>query len=101
MVNVQPTGGYGGAKPEGPVQCKLVKSAATVVLTTVPTYWGQSEPVGVGLYLSSSLFSTYYFYEGYTTTNNWPTHDPCGTNQANQLTMVANPYGQIWVRRHP
>jgi len=100
-VKCQPNGGSIVAKTEGTVTCQLVKAVATVCTTTVPTYWGQSDPAGVGLYLSSSQYATYYYYEGYTTTNNWPTHDPCGTNQPNQLTNVANPHGQLWVRRRP
>jgi hypothetical protein len=98
-VKCQPGGGSIVTKTEGTVTCQMVKVVAATCTTTVPAYWGQSDPAGVGFYLSSSLFSTYYFYEGYTTTNNWPTHDPCGTNQANQLNNVANPHGQLWIRR--
>jgi len=98
-VKCQPNGGSIVAKTEGAVTCQLVKPVATACTTTVPAYWGQSDPAGVGLYLNSSLFATYYYYEGYTTTGNWPTHDPCGTNLPNQLTNVTNPHGQLWVRR--
>ena len=100
-VKCQPNGGSVVSKTEGPVTCQLVKAVAMTCPTTVPAYWGQSDPAGVGFYLSSSLYSTYYFYEGYTTTNNWPTHDPCGTNQANQVVNVMDPRGQLWVRRRP
>jgi hypothetical protein len=79
----------------------MVKVVVTgVCTTTVPSYWGQSDAAGVGFYTTStSLLSTYYFYEGLTQTTNWPTHDPCGSNGANQKDGVANPHGQLWIRR--
>jgi hypothetical protein len=100
-VKCQPAGGSIVTKTEGAVTCQMVKVVAASCTTTVPAYWGESDPAGVGFYLSSSLYATYYFYEGYTTTNNWPTHDPCGMNQANQLNNVSNPHGQLWIRRRP
>ncbi|CAH3136643.1 unnamed protein product [Pocillopora meandrina] len=30
--------------------------------------------------------------------SHWPTHDPCGTNRANQLKNVPNPHGNIFIR---
>jgi hypothetical protein len=99
-VKCQPGTGSVVTKTEGTVTCQMVKVVVTgVCTTTVPSYWGQSDPAGVGFYTSSSLLSTYYFYEGFTQTANWPTHDPCGTNAANQKDGVANPHGQLWVRR--
>ena len=48
-----------------------------------------------GPYLSSS--SIYYYFDG-STSGSWPTHDPCGKTQANQLKGVVNPHGNIFVR---
>ncbi|MEO8550942.1 MAG: fibrinogen-like YCDxxxxGGGW domain-containing protein [Kofleriaceae bacterium] len=100
-VKCQPGAGSVVTKTEGSLTCQMVKVVVTgVCTTTVPSYWGQSDPAGVGFYTSStSLLSTYYFYEGLTATNNWPTHDPCGTNAANQKDGVPNPHGQLWIRR--
>ena len=39
----------------------------------------------------------YYYWVG-DTTNHWPTHDPCGTNQPNQLASIPNPGGQVYLR---
>jgi len=101
-VKCQPANGSIVTKTEGTITCQMVKVVVTgVCTTTVPSYWGQSDPAGVGFYTSSGLLSTYYFYEGYTTTANWPTHDPCGGNGANQLDNVTNPHGQLWLRRRP
>lgn len=98
-VKCQPGTGSIVTKTEGSITCQMVKTVPNICLTTVPAYWGQSDPAGVGFYLSQDLLATYYFYEGYTTTTNWPTHDPCGTNQANQINNAANPHGQLWIRQ--
>jgi hypothetical protein len=97
-VKCQPGTGSVVTKTEGSITCQMVKTVPNVCLTTVPAYWGQSDPAGVGFYLSSNLHATYYFYEGYTTTMNWPTHDPCGANQANQINDASTPHGQLWIR---
>ena len=44
-----------------------------------------------------SSTSLYYFFDG-STSGSWRTHDPCGKNQANQSTGVANPHGNVFVR---
>lgn len=99
-VKCQPGTGSPVTKTEGTLTCQMVKIVVNMCTTTVPTYWGQSDPAGAGFYTSSTdLLGTYYFYEGLTTTNNWPTHDPCGHNGQNQKDGVPNPHGQLWVRR--
>jgi hypothetical protein len=83
----------------GTMTCSLERVIATACTTTVPTRFDTTDPTGVGLYATSNTLSTYYFWEGNTSTPNWPTHDPCGMNMPNQVTGVANPRGRIFLRR--
>ena len=39
----------------------------------------------------------YYYFEGCTGMN-WPTHDPCGKRQDNELRNVETPHGNIFIR---
>jgi len=76
----------------GSIACKLVKQVSKLCAGVVPkllTLYSN------GPYLSSS--SLYYYFDG-NAGNDWPTHDPCGKNQQNQLKGVANPHGNIFVR---
>ena len=77
----------------GSLSCKLVKQVSQQCAGVVPTSIVLS---GHGPHLSST--SLYYYFEGSITSSNWPTHDPCGKDQVNQLTGVANPHGNIFVR---
>jgi len=76
----------------GLITCKLVKQVSNLCAGVVPKSLTLHPN---GPHLSSS--SLYYYFDG-STSNNWPTHDPCGKNQANQLKGVANPHGNIFVR---
>ena len=76
----------------GSVTCKLVKQVSQQCAGVVPTLFTLNS---FGPHLSSS--SLYYYFDGNKNTN-WPTHDPCGRNQPNQLKGVANPHGNISVR---
>ena len=79
-------------KKAGSLSCKLVKQISRQCPGEVPT----SLVLGsYGPYLSSS---SYYYYFDSSTSGDWPTHDPCGKNQQNQLKSVANPHGTIFVR---
>ena len=76
----------------GSILCKLVEQVSkqcTSVLPTSLTY----DNNGFRIYANS----LYYYFDG-NTGGSWPTHDPCGTNKANQLTVVVNPHGNIFVR---
>ena len=75
----------------GSITCKLVKQVSKQCAGVPNSY----SPHSYGPYLNSN--SHYYYFDGYTG-NNWPTHDPCGKNQANQLKGVTNPHGNIFVR---
>ena len=77
----------------GSLSCKLVKQVSQQCPGKVPTSYVTSS--NDGPYLSSSTL--YYFFDC-STIHSWPTHDPCGKNQQNQLKSVANPHGNIFVR---
>ena len=85
------TGSFVQHKP-GSITCKLVKQVSKYCAGVVPTSFKthSSGPV-----LEATSF--YYFFDGHTR-GFWPTHDPCGKGQANQLNGVANPHGNIFIR---
>ena len=76
----------------GSITCKLVKQVSKQCAGVVPRSFSLDSS---GPYLSSS--SLYYYFDS-NTSGSWPTHDPCGGNQANQLKGVANLHGNIFVR---
>jgi hypothetical protein len=87
------TGSLVTAMP-GTVTCTMVQQVATACTTTLPT--SVSAGNGRGPWLAAA--NLFYYWDG-SLSNNWPTHDPCGTNAANQLTGVTSPRGQIYLRR--
>jgi hypothetical protein len=99
-VKCQPAGGSIVAKIDGTLTCQMVKTVSNLCLTSVPGYWGLDQPTGAGFFGSSNPYTAYYFYDGSTSTigGNWPTHDPCGSNSANQVSNAQNPRGQLWIR---
>jgi hypothetical protein len=79
----------------GSITCSVAKVVTGQCTTNAPNAFtivsnGPSLTVGGGA-------SFFYFWDA-STGGNWPTHDPCGTNMPNQLTGIANPGGQIYVR---
>ena len=76
----------------GSITCKLVKQVSQQCAGVVPNSLTLHS---YGPILSSS--SAYYYFDA-STNGNWPTHDSCGKNQANQLKGVANPHGNIFIR---
>ena len=76
----------------GSITCKLVKQVSKQCAGVVPKSF-QVHNKGPSLDASSH----YYYFDSYTS-DDWPTHDPCGANQQNQLKDVANPHGNIFVR---
>jgi hypothetical protein len=99
-VKCQPGSGSVVTMTDGSLTCQMVKTVPDMCLTTVPSWWGTNSAAGPGFFRTSDAYSTYYFYEGYTgtTSGTWPTHDPCGMNQANQVDDAPNPHGQLWIR---
>jgi hypothetical protein len=86
------------SKTPGSMTCSIVQLVATACTAVVPTRIA-FDTVAAGLFASLNGLSTYYYWEGSTATANWPTHDPCGSNQANQVTGVTSPYGAVYLRR--
>ena len=82
---------------EGSLSCKLVKQVSEQCDGVVPNFIAM---LSQGSYLKSDAgyLDVYYFFDGSTTSENWPTHDPCGKNQENQLKRVVNPHGNIFVK---
>lgn len=76
----------------GSLTCKPVKQVSKQCAGVVPKSFSLGSD---GPYLSSS--SLYYYFDA-NTRGSSPTHDPCGTNRANQLKGVTNPHGNIFVR---
>ncbi|XP_078343474.1 uncharacterized protein LOC144629147 isoform X2 [Oculina patagonica] len=76
----------------GSITCKLVKQVSKQCAGVVPSSLTLHS---YGPVIRAS--SNYYYFDG-NTGDNWPTHDPCGKNQPNQLKGVANPHGNIFVR---
>ena len=77
----------------GSLSCKLVKQVSQQCHGKVPTSFRTSNSYGPIL----DRGSAFYFYDG-STSGSYPTHDPCGQDQLNQLAGVANPHGNIFVR---
>ncbi len=79
----------------GTVSCVNIANIAPACNGLAPTSYRSTTDVVRGPILSRT--NAYYYWDGDSTAN-YPTHDPCGQNQANQLTGVSGPEGQIWVR---
>ena len=76
----------------GSITCKLVKQVSKQCAGVVPkSYKNYGGP-------SLDVRGPHYYYFDSDTSGSWPTHDPCGRNQANQLKGVVNPHGNIFVR---
>lgn len=82
----------------GSVTCTVAKTLTATCTTDVPNAinWYSTGP-----WLQGSAQVTYpifIFFDGSTTAGSWPTHDPCGQDGTNQLT-VTTPLGAIYLRR--
>ena len=75
----------------GSLSCKLVKQVSKQCAGVVPK---SIMMYSRGPYLSSAGHN-YSVFDG-STSGNWPTHDPCGRNQANKVKGVVNPHGNIF-----
>ena len=77
---------------QGSITCKLVRQVSDqcpgIVPRSVQLHYD-------GMYLYSS--SIYYYFDG-NTGSSYPTHDPCGKDQENNLKGVPNPHGNIFIR---
>lgn len=78
----------------GDINCQIIKHVTdTCKQTPAPSVLKVGSGYGPK-FLNSKL---YYYFEGYTG-RSWPTHDPCGRNNPNQLKGVAEPHGNIFIR---
>jgi fibrinogen beta/gamma subunit family protein len=80
---------------QGSLNCNVVKAVATVCTTTAPN---TLQLLGNSPTLRLNGNNNNYYYFDSSQANYWPTHDPCGTNQTNQVNGVANAGGAIYVR---
>ena len=78
-------------KKAGSITCKLVKQLSKQCAGVPNSFKLHSN----GPTLDAS--SHYYYFDSHTS-GSWPTHDPCGKNQANHFKGVVNPHGNIFVR---
>ncbi len=97
-ITCSPGSGSLVTETTGSMSCSIVKLVATACTQTVPNRFAE-DLVAAGLWTGSNSQDTYYYWESSQVTQNWPTHDPCGNNQENQVTGVSNPYGAIYLRR--
>ena len=84
---------------EGDVHCRIVRHVTnTCKETPAPSlliiYQTDTGPM---FKMSASQYDIYYFFDGYTV-KHWPVHDPCGRNNDDNLEIVLNPFGNIFVR---
>jgi hypothetical protein len=79
----------------GSLVCQVVKVVADMCTTTAPDELIMDEE-GPDLVIGDSQHK-YYYFDG-SQSDNWPSHDPCGTSSPNQLTDVPDPGGAIYVR---
>ena len=80
---------------DGSITCHIAKYVTDTCNGTVPpARLFLSLPYGPR-FMSST--QNYYYFDG-STGNHWPTHDPCGANNANHVKKVANPHGNIFIR---
>ena len=84
---------------EGSISCRIVKHVTDTCKGSAPSSLLVTSQTNSGpMFKTSRLeYDIYYFLDGYTG-DYWPVHDPCGTNDDNNLKNVQNPHGNIFVR---
>jgi hypothetical protein len=95
---IQCTAGTGSlvTLTEGSISCQVVKPVTSQCTNTAPDHFYMFN-TGPSLTVGSNRQNLYYLFDG-STGSNWPTHDPCGSNQTNQLHNVANAETAIYLR---
>jgi len=98
-ITCTPTSGGLAAFADGAIACTVVKPIANACQTVVPTRL-TIRSSGPLLFVGASLFNSYYYFENVTTdSGDWPTHDPCGSNNAYGFQASTNARGAIYLRR--
>ena len=95
-IRCTPGNGSLVTKTQGSISCEVVKAVASKCTTTAPTYY-YNNATGPSLNVGG-MSNNYYFFDS-ATNGYWPTHDPCGQNQTNQVQGVANPQTAIYLRQ--
>ncbi|MFO0745485.1 MAG: LamG-like jellyroll fold domain-containing protein [Myxococcota bacterium] len=85
-------GGSFATGVEGPVDCRIVGAAPSSCPDAVPD-WVFFGAYGPGL----SAENLFYYFDG-STSENWPTHDPCGTNGPPAVAAPAREGGALFLR---
>ena len=80
---------------QGTVNCTVVKNVPTACQNVAPDHFFKG-PTGPELTRGTNGGLYYYFDSA--TNGYWPTHDPCGQNQTNQLKGATNPVTAIYLR---
>jgi hypothetical protein len=80
----------------GTFACEVVKVVASMCSAVAPDRL-ITNTQGPALVVGTGANNNYYYFDG-SQQNDWPTHDPCGTNSPNQLNGVGDPGGAVYVR---
>ena len=79
---------------DGSVGCQIIKHVTDRCNgAQAPSKFAQT-----GFYGPMFYGNNFYYYFDGSTKENFPTHDPCGNGEANQLKNVMHPHGNIYVR---
>lgn len=106
-ISCQENGGSLVEFRAGGLNCKLVNNVAGKCGNVVPNEIQTTTKDGYGLHSTGpnvfdnrvkKVLKYYYYFEDSTQGVNWPTHDPCGKNDANGHLKVLNPHGNIYIR---
>ena len=82
----------------GSVSCQIVNHVTeTCNGAPAPSMFTPELAFGPVFYSPVHIPGHYYYFDG-STVYYWPTHDPCGTNEENNLKHVTNPHGNIYIR---
>ena len=80
----------------GPINCEVVMPISDRCTTSAPNTLVVTA-AGPDLIISGDNDGDYYHFDG-STGDDWPAHDPCGSNMPNQLSNVTDPRGAVYVR---
>ena len=85
----------------GKLNCQVVKRVTdTCKENPGPTKFARGQGYGPRLFSGDGYNTTYYYFDVFTG-NDWPINDPCGMGQPNHLKHVADPRGNIYIRKNP
>jgi hypothetical protein len=76
----------------GWVDCRMIEDVTSTCDGVVP------RNLSFGVYGPSLSADTLYYYFDGNTSDNWPTHDPCGQNLPQHVANPARRGGALWVR---